>query len=45
MLGVILNAFVPGRAQGHYAYSSYIDDYAPEDEPEDPKALLGAVKR
>ena len=45
VLGVILNAFVPGRAQGHYTYSNYIDDYAPEDEQEDPERILGAVER
>ena len=35
MLGVILNAFVPGRAQGYYAFSEYIDGYHAEDEPKD----------
>jgi len=45
VLGVILNAFVPGRAQGYYTYSNYIDDYAPEDEREDPERILGAVER
>jgi capsular exopolysaccharide synthesis family protein len=44
VLGVMLNAFVPGRAQGHYTYSDYIDGYGSADEPEDPEALLGAVK-
>ena len=45
VLGVILNAFVPGRAQGHYAYSDYIDGYGAVDESEDPTVLLGVVKR
>ena len=45
MLGVILNAFVQGRAQGYYAVSDYIEGYHAEDEPKDPKALLGTVER
>ena len=45
MLGVILNAFVPGRAQGQYSYSGYIDGYAPTDEPDDPEAKLGPMER
>lgn len=39
ILGVILNGFVPGRAQGYYAYSEYLDGYGAVDEPEDPKRL------
>ena len=45
ILGIILNACVPGRAQGYYAYSDYIDGYGAVDEPEDPTVRLGAVKR
>ncbi len=45
MLGVILNAFVPGRAQGHYAYADYIEGYGSADETEEPEALLGVVER
>ena len=45
ILGVIINACVPGRAQGYYAYSDYIDGYGAVDEPEDPTVRLGAVKR
>lgn len=39
MLGVILNGFVAGRAQGYYTYSQYLDGYAAVDEPEDPKRV------
>ena len=45
MLGVILNAFVPGRAQKYYAFSGYIEGYHAQDELKDPEALLGTVKR
>jgi len=45
VLGVILNAFVPGRTQKYYAFSGYIDGYHAQDEPQDPRALLGTVKR
>ena len=45
MLGVILNAFVQRRGQGYYAYYEYIDGYGAIDEPTDPEALLGSVKR
>ena len=45
MLGAIINAFVPGRGQGYYAYSDYIDGYGAVDELEDPAAPLGAVER
>lgn len=46
VLGVILNGFVPGRAQGYYTYSEYIDGYAAEDEPDEPEvALLSGVER
>ena len=45
MLGVVLNAFVPGRAQKYYAFSGYIEGYHAQDELKDPEALLGTVKR
>ena len=45
MLGVIINACVPGRAQGYYAYSDYIDGYGAVNEPEDPTVRLGMVER
>ena len=45
ILGVILNAFVQRRGQGYYSYYEYIDGYGAKDEPKDPEALLGPVKR
>ena len=45
ILGVILNAFVQRRGQGYYAYYEYIDGYGATNEPKDPEALLGTVKR
>ena len=45
MLGVIINACVPGRGQGYYAYSDYIDGYGAVNEPEDPTVRLGMVER
>ena len=46
VLGVILNGFVPGRAQGYYTYSEYIEGYAAADEPDEPEAaLLSGVER
>jgi Mrp family chromosome partitioning ATPase len=43
-LGVILNGFVPGRGQGYYSYSGYLDGYEAVDESEEPVAGLGGVE-
>jgi capsular exopolysaccharide synthesis family protein len=40
MLGVILNGFVAGRAQGYYAYSEYIDGYEATDEADETGASV-----
>ena len=48
IIGAIMNAFVPGRGQGYYAYSDYIDGYRAVDESEDhptPTVRLGTVER
>jgi succinoglycan biosynthesis transport protein ExoP len=44
-LGVILNGFTPGRGQGYYSYSGYLDGYGAVDESEEPVAGLGGVER
>jgi capsular exopolysaccharide synthesis family protein len=43
LLGVILNGFVGGRAQGYYGYTDYIDGYGAVDEPNEPEALLNGT--